>query len=192
MSENSHSDSRSSAAAQAVAGGSKSRPQPGGHPAGVPWGELTFSVVLVVLGILVLFDGLGQPESKSASGIGAGFFPIIMAVFLLAIAAALVLQALRGVRGEADEAEGDVDTTNTRWLQALMVVGAVLFFATVLESLGYILTNAITFLAVAYAIGARRYVRDGIVSLVLSIVIYIVFTRGLSISLPAGIFEGLF
>ncbi|SDN96813.1 putative tricarboxylic transport membrane protein [Cryobacterium flavum] len=192
MSPHIHSNFESPAAARAVAGAPESRPQPGDHPSNVPWGEFTFSIVLVALGVLVLLDGLGQPASKSASGIGAGFFPIIMAVFLLAIAASLVVQALRGMRGEADEAEGDVDTTTTRWRQALMVVGAVLFFATALEPLGYILTNAITFFAVAYAIGARRYLRDAIVSVVLSIVIYIVFTRGLSISLPAGIFEGLF
>jgi len=41
------------------------------------------------------------------------------------------------------------------------------------------------------AFGSRRYLRDAAIGVILSAVIFLGFTRGLDLSLPAGILEGL-
>jgi putative tricarboxylic transport membrane protein len=39
--------------------------------------------------------------------------------------------------------------------------------------------------------GSRRLVRDIAIGVILATVLYIIFTRGLGLSLPAGILEGI-
>jgi putative tricarboxylic transport membrane protein len=43
----------------------------------------------------------------------------------------------------------------------------------------------------AYALGSRRYVRDAVLSFVLSFGTYYVFAAGLGIFLPAGVLQGI-
>jgi putative tricarboxylic transport membrane protein len=40
--------------------------------------------------------------------------------------------------------------------------------------------------------GARRHFRSALIAVVLSVVVYVAFTRLLDIALPAGVFEGIF
>lgn len=163
----------------------------GGARQQAAWGELVFGVLLLGLGVVVLLDARTLPPSTSASGIGAAFFPTIVSIVTMAVALALLVQVLRGSRGEADEGEGDVDVSVFHVRAMLVVLGAFIWYALALERVGYVLTAFVTFWAIAYAVGARRYVRDGIISLAIAVVVYVGFTRGLSISLPAGLLEGV-
>ena len=52
-------------------------------------------------------------------------------------------------------------------------------------------TAAILFVCVAYGFGSRRYVRDGVSAIVLAVVVYVGFTRGLDLQLPAGVLAGI-
>jgi putative tricarboxylic transport membrane protein len=158
----------------------------------ISWGELSLSLVLLILGLVVLLDGLGQPEAASASGIGAGLFPIIVGVILMLVSAMLVIEVLRGKRGEPEDDEGDIDTSRLAAWQLLLTIAAIIFFILVLEVIGYILSAAITFWAIAFAMGARRHIRSGVIALGISAAIYLLFTQVLRIDLPGGILGGAF
>ena len=49
----------------------------------------------------------------------------------------------------------------------------------------------ILFMAVTFAFGSRRFLRDGIVAIILAILTYLAFTRLLGLQLPAGILKGI-
>jgi putative tricarboxylic transport membrane protein len=153
----------------------------------IPWGEWAVSIALLVVGVVVLLDGLNQAESTSASGVGAGFMPKVVGVLLIALSLALIVQVARGRLGEADESEGDVDVRHTQWVPLAVCVAAVLIFIVGVEPLGYIIVSSIVFWLTAWAVGARHIVRTAIIAVVLSIVVYLSFTRLLDISLPAGV-----
>lgn len=170
----------------------ESRPAPAGQGRRrVAWGELVLGLAVLALGVVVLLDARSLPASTSASGIGAGFFPTVVAVFTMAVAVALILHVLLGGRGDPDEGEGDVDVAVLHVRAALVVLAAIAWYALALERLGYVPTALVTFWAIAYALGARRYVRDFLISAALAVVIYVGFTQGLSIRLPAGLLEGV-
>ena len=152
----------------------------------ISWGEFSLGLVLLILGVVVLLDGLGQPESTSASGIGAGLFPTIIGVVLIFISVMLIIEVLRGRRGEPEDDEGDIDTSKLAAWQLLLTIGAVIFFMLTIEVIGYILSSAVTFWAVAFAMGARRHIRSGAIALILSLAIYLLFTQVLRIDLPTG------
>ena len=60
-----------------------------------------------------------------------------------------------------------------------------------LDLLGFIVAAITSFWGVAYAFGARKYLKDFIVAVVFSVIVYFGFTQGLNINLPAGIFADL-
>lgn len=164
---------------------------PVASPHRISWGEGAFALVLVALGVITLSDGLTQPASTSASGVGAGHFPIIVGSAMLLAAVLLVVQVLRGRRAEPEEADGEVDTSRTRWASAAVTIAAILFFALTVDSLGYVVSATVTFAAIAIALGSRKWITIAIVSIVLPVAVFYLFTLGLNIRLPAGILTGI-
>ena len=71
-------------------------------------------------------------------------------------------------------------------------VAALLLFIVAVEPVGYLIISAVCFWMTAWAMGARSHLRSALIAVVLSVVVYFSFTRLLDISLPAGVFEGLF
>ena len=153
----------------------------------ISWGEWVISVALLGIGIVVLNDGLHQAASTSASGVGAGFMPKVVGVLLIVLSAALMVQIARGSLGQPDEAEGDVDVRHTRWVPLALCVAAALVFIAGVESLGYVIVSSIAFWLTAWAVGARHVFRTAVIGIALSLIVYVAFTRGLEISLPAGV-----
>ncbi|MFF8957463.1 tripartite tricarboxylate transporter TctB family protein [Streptomyces sp. NPDC014894] len=158
---------------------------------GVALGEWGVTAGLLTIGVVTLLDGLGQATSTSASGVGAGFMPKVVGVLLITLSLALGVQVARGRRGEADEAEGDVDVRSTRWVPLAVCAGAVLIFIAGVDTLGYVIVSALAFWLTAWACGARSHLKSAAIAVVLSIVVYLVFTRALGISLAAGVLEGV-
>ena len=154
-------------------------------------GEWVIAVVLLGLGVVVLRDGLSQPESRSASGVGAGFLPEIVGVLVMALAVALMGQLARGHYGSPDEGEGDIDIRTTHWLPVAGCVAAVVFFIAAVETLGYPVTAAVSFWITACSMGARKHLRNAAISILLVLAIYLLFTKLLGIDLPAGVLEGV-
>jgi putative tricarboxylic transport membrane protein len=153
----------------------------------ISWGEWVVSLALLGIGVVVLLDGLHQEASRSASGVGAGFLPKIVGVALIGLSAALMVQIARGRLGQPDEAEGDVDVRRTRWVPLAVCVAAVLVFIVGVEPLGYVIVSSIVFWLTAWAVGARHVLRSAVIAVVLSLVVYLAFTRLLDITLPAGV-----
>ena len=164
-------------------------PTPDGR--GIPWGEWAITACLLAIGVVVLLDGLGQRASSSASGVGAGFMPKVVGVLLIALSLALAIEVARGRLGEAESAEGDVDVRQTKWVPLGICIAAALIFIAGVDQLGYIIVSTVAFWLTAWAMGARRHLRSALIAVVMSVVVYAVFTRLLDIDLPAGVLEGI-
>ncbi|SDS36633.1 tripartite tricarboxylate transporter TctB family protein [Agrococcus carbonis] len=155
------------------------------------WPELLLAVAVLATGAVTIIDGMGQPASRSASGLGAGQFPIIVGTLTAVLGAILLVQVLRGRLGHPDAAEGDVDVTRVRWWQLALAAAAMVGFALTVDVLGYPIAAAATFVAVAAATGARRWLVMTATAIVLSLGIFYLFTLALRIQLPAGLLAGI-
>ena len=154
-------------------------------------GEWAVAAAVFVLGGIVLLDGLGQRQSTSASGIGAGFMPIVVGILLLLLAVVLAVQLARGRRGEPEQAEGDVDVTRTHWTALGIAAAGLLFFLFTVEPLGFIPATTVMFFLISLAMGSRRYLMALVIAVATACVIFFSFTKLLSIDLPAGFLEGI-
>ena len=155
------------------------------------WPELLLAVAVVALGIVTIVDGAGQPVSTSASGIGAGQFPMLVGALTAGLGAILLVQVLRGRVGHPDAAEGDVDVTRMRTWQVALTIASLVGFALTVDVLGYPIAAALAFIGIAVAVGAKRWLVTIAVAVLLSLGIFYLFTLLLRIPLPAGLLQGI-
>jgi putative tricarboxylic transport membrane protein len=147
---------------------------------------------LGVVGAVVLVDALSLHTTYSQGDpVGPKALPLVVAGLLLVCSAALVVDVLRGGRGEAEEGE-DVDlSAPTEWRVVLPLVAVFVANVLLIDTLGWVLSGTMLFWGTVWSLGSRHYVRDLAVSLVLSLVTFYGFFAGLGILLPAGVLDGV-
>jgi putative tricarboxylic transport membrane protein len=141
---------------------------------------------LIAFAAIIGFDTARMEVAPAYARVGPQVFPYLAAASLAAAGAFFIAEAsLRPHALQADAAEAD-------W-SALIAI-SLGFFAQILliERLGFVLSSAVLFMAVAWGFGSRRVVRDGAIALALSAAVYMVFTRLLNLQLPGGPLAAIF
>ncbi|MGW5671259.1 tripartite tricarboxylate transporter TctB family protein [Micromonospora sp. NPDC003776] len=148
---------------------------------------------LALVGGLVIFDATTRIGSaiNTADPIGPKAVPILLGVLLLIIAAIYAVDVARGGAGEPEAGE-DVDlTTPIDWRTVLLLIGAFLVNAVLIEPLGWVISGTILFWGSAFALGNRHYVRNLLIAVALSLITFYTFAIGLGVDLPAGVLQGI-
>ncbi|WP_216318005.1 tripartite tricarboxylate transporter TctB family protein [Deinococcus aestuarii] len=157
---------------------------------GVSVPDLLVALGVTALGVALLIGTLQIPFGINAV-VGPRVFPLIVSVGMTVLGALLTVNALRGERAEP-AAEEDTDPGAPVNLGApAIILGGFLLGAVLLPSLGFVFGTALMYFTVAYAFGERRYLLMLAVALVVALVTYEVFTRGLGLSLPPGVLRGI-
>jgi len=154
--------------------------------------ELGVALLLGVAGVLVFLDAnrLVTPYSQS-DPVGPKTVPYIVAGLLVACAALLAVNVIRGGQGEAEGGE-DVDLTHPAdWKTILPLAGAFILNILLIDWAGWVISGTVLFCGSVLALGSRHYVRDGLISVALSLLTFYGFYLGLGIALPAGLLEGI-
>ncbi|MCT9625881.1 tripartite tricarboxylate transporter TctB family protein [Pseudarthrobacter sp. SL88] len=154
--------------------------------------ELGVSLLLGAAGVLVFLDanGLVTPYSKS-DPVGPKTVPFIVAGMLVVCAVLLAINVLRGGKGEAEGGE-DVDLEHPAdWKTILPLAGAFILNILLVDWAGWVISGTVLFWGSVLALGSRHYVRDGLISVALSLLTFYGFYLGLGIALPAGLLEGI-
>ncbi|WP_165959744.1 tripartite tricarboxylate transporter TctB family protein [Nonomuraea longispora] len=158
-------------------------------------------VLGLLYGALALDEGLGTMADS-----GAGFFPFVVALVLVAASAVVLLQSRRrtpggltppaddekaGAEGDAEgDAEGEGDG-EVRWWRIAGVLAAALLVPAVGDTVGMITTLAISLVLMAKVMGVSRWSSAVIFGFSFGAATWLVFVRWLAVPLPAGML-GLF
>jgi putative tricarboxylic transport membrane protein len=147
---------------------------------------------VVVFGGLVLWQTTQIRLTPAYATVGPRVIPTIVGAGLVLIGIWLAIEAWRGVTATASTDSEDADPslpTDWRCLGSLVVV--LIAYLVLLEPAGFVIASAVLFAGAAIAMGSRRYARDVAAGLVIAVVLYVGFTRGLDLRLPAGVLEGI-
>jgi putative tricarboxylic transport membrane protein len=162
------------------------RPGPDAAPAGRSTGEFVMALLLAALGLYLILDAANIAVPGSANQVGPRFFPYLIGGVIVATGVALAARVWRGDRGPADESE-DVDpTAGTSWQAVGIISVAFLAQALLINVIGWPLAVALMFAMVAWALGARGFVRPFLAGIITSAVVWIIFVKGLNVALPGG------
>ena len=156
-------------------------------------GELLLGLGVVALGILMAWQTTLIRLTPAYAKVGPRVIPFIVSGGLIVLGAFLAGAALTG-RTTAGSAESeDVDLTlPTDWRTVGLLALALVTYLILVEPAGFIIASAVLFVGAAFAMGSRRTARDVAIGVILATLLYIGFTRGLGLRLPAGVLAGVF
>ncbi|NBE96053.1 tripartite tricarboxylate transporter TctB family protein [Nonomuraea sp. KC401] len=153
--------------------------------------ELGLALVVLVLGVLVVVGTLDVSAAASQLGLGPRFFPMLVGGAMVLIGLFYVADVLRGGRGDPEESE-DIDArAPADWRSVGLVSGIFLAFSALLNVLGWIIGASLLFFGLAVALGAEHKLRAAVIAVVMGITTYLLFVRGLGVSLPGGPLTGV-
>ena len=147
---------------------------------------------VAALGVCLAVGSTGISLGTGYDRIGPRFFPYLVAIGLVMLGSWLAVAAIRGNRAKPAAGENAEPNLRINW-QALGYLGlALLLNLVLLERAGFVISSSVLFWLVARAFHSRRPARDATVAVLLSLLVYFAFTRGLGLILPLGIFNRLF
>ncbi len=76
-------------------------------------------------------------------------------------------------------------------LEIALVVGALAVYLVLIERGGFVIASALLYAGAAGAMGSTRHARNLLTGVVLAGALFVGFTRGLDLRLPAGVLDGL-
>lgn len=154
--------------------------------------ELLLAALLFVLGVVALIDAATLEDNAASVGpLSSAVFPIVVGILLLVVGVALVIDVLRGGRGEMEGGE-DIDLDQpTAWLPFFAVGGFFLANAVLIESIGWPITGTMLFFGSAIALGSRRFAMTFVIAAVIAFGSYLLFVYALGAYLPAGLLQGV-
>lgn len=154
--------------------------------------EFVVVAFLAALGVLVIVDTATMASTFTQRGpVGPKAVPYAVGGLLVATAVALAVEVLRGGRGEAEAGE-DIDLdTPPEWRTVLLLAAAFVANIALIDYTGFPISGAVLFWGSAYALGSRRWLRDPLIAVALSVLTYLLFVYGLGVSLPAGLLAGV-
>ena len=160
--------------------------------------EIALGLGIAALGAFLLYETGEIRVSPAYSKIGPRVIPTIIGGIMAALGLALAWQSWRakpapalGLPPAMDAPGTLLDTPGTGgttdWPPIIAIAVGLVQQILLFESAGFVPTAAVLFFCVAYGFGSRRYLRDAIIAIVLSVVAYVGFVHVLGLNLPAGI-----
>ena len=139
-------------------------------------------MLLFVIALVVLWD-MSRLQLTSVYGVGPKAMPIVVASGLMLLALGNLVVALRGGLPAREDADPRA---------VLLILGGLAALIAIIGlGGGFIIATAILFAATATAFGRRAIVADLAIGFVLAVIIFLLFDKLLTLSLPAGPLERL-
>jgi putative tricarboxylic transport membrane protein len=140
---------------------------------------------VAALGVFIAVETSRITVAPIYAKVGPGVIPYLVAGGLILLGLLFAGSAVRRQAAAAPPAEaGD-------WRPLVVISVGLIAQLLLIERVGFVIASAVLFVCVAFGFGSRRYLRDGVIAILLAIAVYIGFTRGLSLPLPAGVLSGL-
>ncbi len=148
--------------------------------------ELAFASSLLLISLVVLWDTNRAVDPVINVSVSPKLFPYIVGYFLLGLSILLVIQILRGNIATPEGASEGSIIAKSDFVAFLTVVGSIISFVLLINLAGFIISAALTFLAITLAFKVEKKSQSLIISIIFSTVVYLSFTKFLSVNLPAG------
>lgn len=162
--------------------------------------ELVLAGVIAGISVFFTVGIITMDVPPGAQAPGPQFFPGLIAAASFVLAVLLAVQAFRhpeptpdaGASQDSKTVQNQPYRTHSDWKSLGIVLVAFLAFCFLLEPVGWILSAALLFWAISFAMGSRKRLFDPALALAFSSFIQVAFSAGLGLGLPAGILEGIF
>jgi putative tricarboxylic transport membrane protein len=148
---------------------------------------LAIGLGFVSIGVVIAISTSAMQIPPTYAKVGPEVVPYLVAGVLAGLGTVIAWQAYFGspsaLRPEAGIA--------AEWRPVMMISAGFGAFIALLKAGGFIAAAMLLFLATTRAFGSRRYVRDAMIGALLTVAVYLLFSRVLKLPLPKGLLDGL-
>ena len=141
---------------------------------------LVIALVLLVLAAVVAWDAGRITGGGAYARIGPQTIPYAIAICLAGLGLWTIVEAWRGDFPEREHQEA---------MPVLWIVAGLLIQLLTIRVIGFTIATGVLFALVARGFGERRFWISIPFGIVLALVVWVVFARGLSLTLPRGPLE---
>lgn len=142
--------------------------------------------ISVVLGVVYGFLAYTLKRSPMGNPLAPSMFPLILAAGMIIFGIILIFRSDLDSTKRAFKKIKETATANDKLSQKmiLLTVLASLVYALILEHFGYVISTFIFMMAILTITNGKKWVKNSIVALLFSVVVYYIFFYLLGISLP--------
>ena len=156
------------------------------------WGETILALATVTFGAAVIWQATQIRLTPAYSQVGPRVIPYIVGTGLVLVGLWLAVEAMTGRSAAPSADSDDADPTlPTDWRTVALLAVALVVYLFLIEPAGFVVASALLFAGAAFAMGSRRLARDAAIGVLLAAFLYVGFTRGIGLDLPAGVLDGL-
>lgn len=154
-------------------------------------GELAFASALFLVSLVVFWDTHGLVLPTNNTVVSPRTFPYAVALLLMIASIGIAIEVFRGRAATPEGTNSDTPFQKADLRTMLIIITAIGIHTFLLEKTGYIIAATISFWGVAYAFGAKKIIKIGIIAFLFSTLVFFSFTNLLDIQLPKWIIEEL-
>ena len=150
-------------------------------------GELLLALGIAALGLFFAVQTAAIDVSPGYARVGPRVFPWVIAGALMALGLWLARDAWthRWI-GETPAERADFD-----WRAFVLIGAGLALHMALIGRAGFVIASTVLFVCIARAFGNRRIERATAIGFILTLVVFVGFTRGLGLELPAGLLAGI-
>lgn len=137
--------------------------------------------------MIIIFDTANITESNTVGFVGPKVFAFIVGGLMFFLSGIQIVAVLRGQRGTPESVEGGEVANEAKWKPFGLVLAGLVQYAVLLEIVGFPIAGTILFFLVAKALGAAKFLKTIVISLLTTLAVFFTFTQGLQLNLPSGL-----
>lgn len=137
--------------------------------------------IFIALGIFIFTQTISYPSPEKGHP-GPDLFPNILAILFITFGGALIFKARKpSLKDEVEIASGPKRVSN-----ALFVLGIVVAYVALVDSVGFLITSAVLLFILMKILGVT-VLRSAIATITITLFINLMFSKILRVPLPIGI-----
>lgn len=156
--------------------------------------DFWLGIVFAVFGIVYLIGAVQLPF-KGVDALGAGFLPKIIGILAIVCGAILAVTNLeKAAKETGSEKEGEVQEWKTDYKRVVLSLILLTVSVLLLDYVGFIIIGAVYLFLQIMILSPKEKMRPviyAVISIVLSIAVYLLFVRAFHVMLPNGILKGI-
>lgn len=144
-------------------------------------GNIISSIICILIGLFILFESKDFPQG--ATGVpGPAFFPRILAYFVIGLSVLLIINTF------IKRDDRKITLLDKDSIKVYVTIGFLLAYLILLNFLGFIIATPIFLFSLIFFYIRKNILKNAIIAVLVTFLIYGVFSSLLAVPLPQGIF----
>lgn len=144
--------------------------------------NLSISILLIVIAVLTINAASSFP-TMVGTDVGAAYFPKMLSFIIIGLSILLFSQSLREPKDEQSNSQSE----SINWKKTTLGILGTIAYTCVFNYIGFYLSTILFLFAMMWVLGYKKIILATILSIGITLFIYVVFELLLQVPIPQGV-----